>query len=364
MDVRRSIFFPIRGASPELGYEYGLDSLNRITYLQFNELQETTHPDTGQPLRFAIRLQPIILPSKKSYITRALDFAGPIIGFYSEAPSNYLETPLSGFDTIGPSQKEAEETERLRQLGIRTNELKLKFRKLILDCYPDLSSSEIDVIIESIMPPQMTADNTSLLDFAGTLGVDKVSDLKTRLKFMPRYAVEEMIWEMVKPSLVKTSGQVGSLYSSPASYLAKNYSLMSVAVTNISSAFVVSHMLHLFNHANIKALEENTILDPYLWEDKKSKSFQRKDIDSDLSKAVFNVLSPEAAKTLADHDQMIASFGKRIESLPQMKDKGIQLQRDTALAGFLGQENFEELNMLLSYYENLPESYKEAIRNT
>lgn len=343
MLLQDSRISPIIGANAGWDYEYGLDSSKRITFL-------------AQKIS-GINIQPIIVPYRFSYITRIYDFAGPIVGFYTGS-ANVTNSLLNGFETINntPPPPPVDPLIKISQ----------DMRASLAASFSYLSDDELDSLFNKVMLGYSTFTdqknnpiaNMTVINFWSSFEAEKKADLRTKMMYLPRYAVEDMIWEMLRPSYVGTGDAV---YKASAESLRKNIPLIRAALTDISQAVIISNMLHLFNEANIEAMTFNNITDPYEWEKRKSEAYQKRSIDENLSKAVFNVLSPENADTYSRRQDLIRSFEKRIENLPQTTDKAIQLQRDTALAGFLAQENYEELNLLLYYYENLPSNIKQAM---
>lgn len=344
MLLQDSRILPIPGANAGWDYEYGLDSLRRLSYLkQFVS---------------GIGIQPIIVPNRFSYITRTYDFAGPIVGFYI-GKETVTESLLNGADTVSTQDLTPD---------YYTSSVGMTISSILKTNFKYLSDSELDQLLVKILSsgkPENLSSGEYLsikpINFWENFEAGKREDLKTKMMYLPRYAVEEMIWEMLKPNYSGINSGDNGIYKATAEELRRNIPLIRAALTDISQAVIISNMLHLFNEANIEAMTVNNISDPYAWEKRKSDAYQKKDIDADLSKAVFNVLSPDSAKIYSERQDLIRSFEKRVESLPQLKDKAIQLQRDTALAGFLAQENFEELNLLLYYYENLPSNIKQAM---
>lgn len=348
MLLQDSRISPIIGANAGWDYEYGLDSSRRVSYLK----QDVS----------GIGIQPIIVPSRFSYITRIYDFAGPIVGFYIGQETK-TESLLNGVsdDFLNLTTQDTASQYLLSPVGMSLSSiLKTNFNYL--------TDSEIEGLLIKILSgfsydKLLAQDYVSIkpINFWESFEAGKREDLKIKMMYLPRYAVEDMIWEMLKPSYSGVNGGDNGIYKASAEELRKSVPLIRAALSDISQAVIISNMLHLFNEANIEAMTVNGITDPYAWEKRKSDAYQKKDIDENLSKAVFNVLSPENADTYSKRQDLIRSFEKRIENLPQLTDKAIQLQRDTALAGFLAQENFEELNLLLYYYENLPSNIKQAM---
>lgn len=329
--------------------EYGVDSFSRITYLKI--------------FSGGAFLQPIIAPAKESYLTRRYDFAGPILGvisgagsaeFYSE--SNYIARPV----IMGVKETELSDL-ALAQMRWPVEDC-LNFAKSVMNVF--LSDPQIQGSIKDLTDQLGSAEEAwsqlsgcfSVMDFWESFGANKKSDLRARFKVLPRYAAEDMIWDMIKP------GSPAHIQNTPTEELRRTTPLYRLSLGNFANAFIVSNMMNLFNEANVEAMREQGLTDPYEWEEAKSLAFQKMDIDENLSKAMFDILAPKGASIFNEQEAIRKSFEKRISLLPKMDDKALQLQRDLGLSGFLYHENYDELNMLLAFYEGLSSNYKEAIK--
>lgn len=202
-------------------------------------------------------------------------------------------------------------------------------------------------------------------DLKAEIGQDQFDSMWNAFGMIPRGEFEIMALEVMGTATSdllyrnKTGKEIMALI--PSSSMRKFHWFM---FRELPTFLMGSHLIDIFNRANLEQMQRAKVVDPMQWERQKTVAFATKDFDDEVleihSRLQVNdpILSPIYRDELRKKE-----LEKRLSNLFKTGDPMFNVQRDAAIAGLIAQKEFDVASAMLAVNEALPREMVDGLKN-